>query len=123
MFEIAFSTIIISKDTNLVVVDNYHTPFLADPSLVLPALVNLIYSGDERLQATASDACVAVLKYHSQKAEVICMLLDCLRYFSISFHNCFLISQSFICPSCLYKCLFTLLRLYWVHVIKTYVLL
>ncbi|KAL6210028.1 hypothetical protein ACLB2K_020966 [Fragaria x ananassa] len=57
---------------------------LLDPSLVLPALVNLIYSGDERLQATASDACVAVLKYHSQKAEVICMLLDCLSNLSQS---------------------------------------
>ncbi|XP_004292072.1 PREDICTED: uncharacterized protein LOC101315407 [Fragaria vesca subsp. vesca] len=57
---------------------------LIDPSLVLPALVNLIYSGDERLQATASDACVAVLKYHGQKAEVICMLLDCLSNLSQS---------------------------------------
>ncbi|XP_004308739.1 PREDICTED: uncharacterized protein LOC101304629 [Fragaria vesca subsp. vesca] len=56
---------------------------LIDPSLVLPALVNLIYSGDERLQATASDACVAVLKYYSQKAEVICML-DCLSILIIA---------------------------------------
>ncbi|KAM5549867.1 hypothetical protein ABKV19_001009 [Rosa sericea] len=55
---------------------------LIDPSLVLPALVNLIYSGDERLQSTASDACVVVLKYHSENAEVICMLLDCLSNLS-----------------------------------------
>ncbi|XP_021814522.1 uncharacterized protein LOC110757258 [Prunus avium] len=51
---------------------------MIDPSLVLPSLVHLIYSSDESLQSTASDACVGVLKYHSQNAEVICMLLDCL---------------------------------------------
>ncbi|KAK9941721.1 hypothetical protein M0R45_007417 [Rubus argutus] len=55
---------------------------LIDPSLVLPALVHLIYSADERLQSTASDACVGVLKCHSQNAEVICMLLDCLSKLS-----------------------------------------
>ncbi|KAH0977014.1 hypothetical protein GBA52_026733 [Prunus armeniaca] len=57
---------------------------MIDPSLVLPSLVHLIYSSDERLQSTASDACVGVLKYHSQNAEVICMLLDCLSNLSQS---------------------------------------
>ncbi|XP_050367158.1 uncharacterized protein LOC126785487 [Argentina anserina] len=57
---------------------------LIDPLLVLPALVNLIYSGNERMQSTASDACVVVLKHHSQNAEVICMLLDCLSNLSQS---------------------------------------
>ncbi|KAB2636135.1 hypothetical protein D8674_026669 [Pyrus ussuriensis x Pyrus communis] len=55
---------------------------MIDPSLVLPALVHLVYSSDERLQSTASDACVGVLKYHSQNAEVICLLLDCLSSLS-----------------------------------------
>ncbi|KAA8517047.1 hypothetical protein F0562_017135 [Nyssa sinensis] len=51
---------------------------MMDPSLVLPALVLLVYSSDERLQPSASNAFVSVLKYHNQKFEVICMLLDCL---------------------------------------------
>lgn len=53
---------------------------LADPSLVLRALVRLVYSSDERVQLSAADSLVRVLKYHNQKVEVICMLLDCLRY-------------------------------------------
>ncbi|BBH09755.1 hypothetical protein Prudu_022345 [Prunus dulcis] len=57
---------------------------MIDPSLVLPSLVHLIYSSDERLQSSASDACVGMLKYHSQNAEVICMLLDCLSTLSQS---------------------------------------
>ncbi|KAM1482947.1 hypothetical protein TB2_034461 [Malus domestica] len=57
---------------------------MIDPSLVLPALVHLVYSSDEGLQSTASDACVGVLKYHSQNAEVICLLLDCLSSLSES---------------------------------------
>lgn len=81
-------------------IDELHIPVLADPSLVLPSLVHLIYSSDERLQSSASDACVGMLKYHSQNAEVICMLLDCLRYLPfhfIVFSSC---SQSLICLSC-----------------------
>lgn len=66
-------------------IDEIYLPVFADPSLVLPALVHLVYSSDERLQSTASDACVGVLKYHSQNAEVICLLLDCLRYFAFPF--------------------------------------
>lgn len=53
---------------------------LADPSLVLPALVRLVYSSDERVHLSAADALIRVLKYHNQKVEVIFMLLDCLRY-------------------------------------------
>ncbi|KAK7831998.1 hypothetical protein CFP56_026813 [Quercus suber] len=53
---------------------------LADPSLVLPALVRLVYSSDEKVQLSAADSLIRLLKYHNQKVEVICMLLDCLRY-------------------------------------------
>ncbi|KAJ4706438.1 putative ARM repeat superfamily protein [Melia azedarach] len=51
---------------------------MIDPSVVLPGLVHLLYSSDEIVQSSASDACIRLLKYHSQKFEVICMLLDCL---------------------------------------------
>lgn len=53
---------------------------LADPSLVLPALVGLLYSSDEALQSSASNTFVAVLKYHNKSFEVLCMLFNCLRY-------------------------------------------
>ncbi|XP_043692010.1 uncharacterized protein LOC122642563 isoform X2 [Telopea speciosissima] len=49
-----------------------------DPFLVLPALVRLVYSPDERVQSSASDAVAAVLKYHNQNVKVILILLDCL---------------------------------------------
>lgn len=51
---------------------------MIDPSLVLPALVRLVYSSDERVQSSSGDAFIRVLKYHNHKVEVICMLLDCL---------------------------------------------
>lgn len=51
---------------------------MIDPSLILPSLVPLVYSLDERVQSYSSDALVQVLKYHNQSAEVICLLLDCL---------------------------------------------
>ncbi|KAK9986731.1 hypothetical protein SO802_031682 [Lithocarpus litseifolius] len=51
---------------------------MLDPSLVLPALVRLVYSSDERVQLSGADSLIRVLKYHNQKVEVICMLLDCL---------------------------------------------
>ena len=57
---------------------------LADPLLVLPALVRLVYSSNERVQSSASDAITALLKNHNQNYEVLCMLLDSLRYFAIS---------------------------------------
>lgn len=56
---------------------------LAEPSLVLPMLVSLVLSSKERVQLSSSGALVGVLKYHNQNAEVICLLLDCLRYFAI----------------------------------------
>ncbi|GLT55250.1 hypothetical protein SLA2020_283890 [Shorea laevis] len=49
-----------------------------DPSFVFPGLVRLVYSSDERVQSFAGDAFIKVLKYHNEKVEVICMLLDCL---------------------------------------------
>ncbi|KAF8403828.1 hypothetical protein HHK36_011934 [Tetracentron sinense] len=51
---------------------------MIDPPLVLPALVHLVYSPDERVQSSASDAVITVLQYHNHNLEVIYMLLDCL---------------------------------------------
>ncbi|KAM6568437.1 hypothetical protein CsatB_016422 [Cannabis sativa] len=51
---------------------------MIDPSMILPSLVRLVYSSDERVQSCASDALLRLLKYHNKSAEVICMLLDCL---------------------------------------------
>lgn len=50
---------------------------LIDPSLVLPGVVRLVYSSDGKVQSSACEACIGVLKYHN-KFEVICVLLDCL---------------------------------------------
>ncbi|XP_062117653.1 uncharacterized protein LOC133831397 isoform X2 [Humulus lupulus] len=51
---------------------------MIDPSMILPSLVSLVHSPDERVQSCASDALLRLLKYHNKSAEVICMLLDCL---------------------------------------------
>ncbi|KAI8562184.1 hypothetical protein RHMOL_Rhmol03G0015000 [Rhododendron molle] len=51
---------------------------MMDPSLVLPALVGLLYSSDEVLQSSASNTFVAMLKYHNKSFEVLCMLFNCL---------------------------------------------
>ncbi|KAF7148592.1 hypothetical protein RHSIM_Rhsim03G0016500 [Rhododendron simsii] len=51
---------------------------MMDPSLVLPALVGLLYSSDEVLQSSASNTFVAALKYHNKSFEVLCMLFNCL---------------------------------------------
>ncbi|KAB1222327.1 hypothetical protein CJ030_MR2G002032 [Morella rubra] len=51
---------------------------MLEPSLVLPGLVRLVCSLDEGVQSSAGDAFIKVLKYHNQKVEVICMVLDCL---------------------------------------------
>ena len=48
--------------------------------MVLPSLVHLVSLMDERVKSASSDALLRVLKDHSQNAEVICMLLDCLVY-------------------------------------------
>ncbi|KAJ4980188.1 hypothetical protein NE237_010968 [Protea cynaroides] len=55
-----------------------------DPFFVLPTLVPLVYSPDERVQSSASDAVALVLKYHNQNVQVIVMLLDYLRFSSTS---------------------------------------
>ncbi|MFS8002117.1 putative armadillo-like helical protein [Helianthus anomalus] len=51
---------------------------LVDPSLVLPALVNLIYSSDATLSSSSTTTLLRVLTSHNQKPEVISLLLDCL---------------------------------------------
>ncbi|PON91698.1 Coatomer beta subunit [Trema orientale] len=56
----------------------YNNGLLADPFMILPSLIPLVYSLDERVQSSASDALVRVLKCHNKSAEVLCMLLDCL---------------------------------------------
>lgn len=65
-------------DENLVGEKASNLLLLIDPSLVLPALVRLVYASDERIQSSARDAVIEVLKSHNQKFEVICMLLDSL---------------------------------------------
>ncbi|XP_058207689.1 uncharacterized protein LOC131320827 isoform X3 [Rhododendron vialii] len=44
---------------------------MMDPSLVLPALVGLLYSSDEVLQSSARNTFVAVFKYHNKSFEVL----------------------------------------------------
>lgn len=68
--------------------------YCADPPLVLPTLVDLIYSTQESVQISASTTLVALLVNHKQKPEVLCLLLDCLRYFdkwSFSFFIIYLV--------------------------------
>ncbi|XWS56252.1 hypothetical protein CRYUN_Cryun09bG0070000 [Craigia yunnanensis] len=55
---------------------------LIDPSFVLPALVHLVCSSDEKIRPAANEAFIRVLKHHNQKPEVICMLLDSLSNLS-----------------------------------------
>lgn len=50
---------------------------MIDPSLVLPTLVQLVCSSAGK-QSSASASFIAMLKYHSSRPEVICLLLDCL---------------------------------------------
>lgn len=52
----------------------------ADPSFTLPALVCLIYSPLERVHSLASGTLIALLKNYKHNPDVICLLLDCLRY-------------------------------------------
>ncbi|GMP97324.1 hypothetical protein CsSME_00045624 [Camellia sinensis var. sinensis] len=61
---------------------------MMDPSLLLPALVRLVCSSDEVVHSSASNTFVAVLKYHNKKFEVLCMLLDCLRYIASLTSTC-----------------------------------
>ncbi|XP_017976969.1 PREDICTED: uncharacterized protein LOC18599001 isoform X1 [Theobroma cacao] len=55
---------------------------LIDPSFVLPALVRLVCSSDEKIQPAAAEAFVRVLKHHNQKPEVAFRLLDSLSNLS-----------------------------------------
>ncbi|GAV57287.1 hypothetical protein CFOL_v3_00825 [Cephalotus follicularis] len=57
---------------------------MIDPSLVLPALVRLVYSSDEKVRSCANDALIGMLKHHNSKVEVISMLLDCISNLSQS---------------------------------------
>lgn len=56
------------------------SPFFVDPSLVLPALVCLIYSSDATLYSSATTTLLQVLIHHNHKPEVVSMVLDSLRY-------------------------------------------
>lgn len=47
---------------------------------MLPALVHLVCLSEEKARPAASEALFRVLKHHNQKPEVICMMLDSLRY-------------------------------------------
>ncbi|XP_073287340.1 uncharacterized protein [Primulina huaijiensis] len=49
-----------------------------DPPLVLPALVGLSYSTDDKIQLLASTTLIALLINHKQEPEILCMLIDCL---------------------------------------------
>ncbi|KAL3533812.1 hypothetical protein ACH5RR_007333 [Cinchona calisaya] len=51
---------------------------IIDPSVILPAVVRLIYASNERVQSLASETLLAVLKRHKEESEVLCLLLDCL---------------------------------------------
>ncbi|OMO71598.1 Cytochrome P450 [Corchorus olitorius] len=49
---------------------------LIDPAFVLPALVRLVCSSNEKIQPAAGEAFIRLLKHHNKKPEVVCMLLD-----------------------------------------------
>lgn len=53
---------------------------IADSSLVLPVLVRLCCIANDRVQSLASETLLGVLKSHKDEPEVLCLLLDCLRY-------------------------------------------
>ncbi|CAA7060609.1 unnamed protein product [Microthlaspi erraticum] len=49
-----------------------------EPSFVLPDLVTLIYSTNGKVQSSATETLIGVLKDHKEDSDVICMLLTCL---------------------------------------------
>lgn len=53
-----------------------------DPEFVLPALVQHLYSRDEKVQSAAGASIVSLLKGHNQPCAVLCVLLDCARNLS-----------------------------------------
>ncbi|CAN8254424.1 unnamed protein product [Cochlearia groenlandica] len=52
-----------------------------EPSFVLPDLVTLIYSTNGKVQLSATESLLGILKHHKEDPNVICMLLTCLRYY------------------------------------------
>lgn len=48
-----------------------------DPQFVLPALVQHLYSRDEKVRSAASASIVSVLKGHNDQCAVVSVLLDC----------------------------------------------
>ncbi|KAI3911793.1 hypothetical protein MKW92_045211 [Papaver armeniacum] len=57
---------------------------MTDPHLVLPDLVRLVYSPDQRTRSSACDALAAVLKFHNKSPNLIIMLID---YLSNLYHS------------------------------------
>ncbi|XP_023543535.1 uncharacterized protein LOC111803391 isoform X3 [Cucurbita pepo subsp. pepo] len=55
-----------------------------DPSLVLPSLVRLVYSSNDKVLASAEEALVGVLKCHNQNIGAILLLLDCVSDFGLN---------------------------------------
>ncbi|KAG7037384.1 hypothetical protein SDJN02_01009 [Cucurbita argyrosperma subsp. argyrosperma] len=55
-----------------------------DPSLVLPSLVRLVYSSNDKGLASAEEALVGVLKCHNQNIGAIFVLLDCVSDFGLN---------------------------------------
>ncbi|XP_022967683.1 uncharacterized protein LOC111467138 [Cucurbita maxima] len=55
-----------------------------DPSLVLPSLVRLVYSSNDKVLASAEEALVGVLKCHNQNIGAIFVLLDCVSDFGLN---------------------------------------
>jgi hypothetical protein len=51
---------------------------------VLPNLVNLIYAPNGKVQSSATETLLGVLKHHKEDFDVICMLLTSLRYRALS---------------------------------------
>lgn len=54
---------------------------VADPHLVLPRLAELSYSPHENIQRSAAVALISLLVNHKEEPDILCMLLDYLRYF------------------------------------------
>ncbi|KAD3336291.1 hypothetical protein E3N88_31810 [Mikania micrantha] len=77
--DIAYHLLDCLKEEDIIRVHASKLLTLVDPSLVLPALVQLVYSSDSTLYSSAATTLLGVLTYHSDKPEVISMLLDWLK--------------------------------------------
>lgn len=60
---------------------NHLLYIVADPRLVLPRLAELSYSPHDNIQTSAAIALITLLVNHKEEPDILCMLLDCLRYF------------------------------------------